>query len=554
MNDVKCKELIDQLVNNANENEIIEFKEAKNSFDFDKLGKYFSALSNEANLKHKKDAWLIFGVKDKPKMIIGTGYKKSGGLQQIKHDIATHTTKRITFIEIYEAQYLGVRIVLFQIPPAPLGLPIAWQGHYYGRDGESLHALNLEELERIRAQSGTRDWSSEVCPDATITDLDDEALAFARSNFKNKNPRLLNEIDNWDDITFLNKAKITIKDQITNTALLLLGKEESQHFLLPAISQITWILKDKNNIELDYQHFSMPLILNAERIAQRIRNLTYRYLPDNTLFPTEVTQYEAYVIREALNNCIAHQDYSLKERINLVEFPECLVFENAGSFIPVTIANVFEQDAPQKYYRNKFLCDAMVALNMIDTIGSGIKKMFMYQRERFFPLPDYEFINSKAVKVKIFGKIIDKNYTKLLINKTDLPIETVILLDQVQKSKPIEDVEAKKLKNMQLIEGRKPSYFVAAHVTEASGDRANYIKNKAFNDAYYKKMILAFLQQYSSATRKDIEDLLMDKLSDVLSNAQKKNKITNLLSILSKKDNLIMNSGSRTKPKWERKL
>ena len=550
MNNDELKSKIAQLINQSNENEVIEFKEAKNKFEFEKLGQYFSALCNEANLKHKSEAWLIFGIKDN-KTIVGTQYKNTGGLHNIKNDIAAHTTNRVTFKEIYETSYSGSRLVLFQIPAAPIGLPIAWQGHYYGRDGESIQALNIEEFERIREQVKHRDWSAEICASASIHDLDHEALIFARNNFKNKNPKFADELDKWDDITFLNKAKITIKGKITNAALLLLGKEESQHFLLPAIAQITWVLKDKDNLELDYQHFSMPLIINAEKASQKIRNLTYRYLPDNTLFPTEVTQYEPYVIREALHNCIAHQDYSLSQRINLVEFPDHLVFENAGSFIPITIANVFEQDAPQRFYRNKFLCDAMVALNMIDTIGSGIKKMFTYQRNRFFPLPDYEFVDSAAVKVKIFGKIIDKNYTKLLSKKTDLSMHTVILLDQVQKNKVIGNEEIKELKSMQLIEGRKPNYFVASHIAASSGEKANYIKNKAFNDEHYKKMILAFIKEYKTATRNEIEDLLMDKLSNILSDKQKKNKVTNLLSSL-RNDELIINNGSRTKPQWEK--
>ena len=54
------------------ENEIVEFKEAKNDFDSSKLGKYFSAISNEANLKQKEYGWLIFGVEDKKHQIVGT--------------------------------------------------------------------------------------------------------------------------------------------------------------------------------------------------------------------------------------------------------------------------------------------------------------------------------------------------------------------------------------------------------------------------------------------------------------------------------------------------
>jgi len=123
------------------------------------------------------------------------------------------------------------------------------------------------------------------------------------------------------------------------------------------------------------------------------------------------------------------------------------IFTNAGSFIPGSVESVIEQDAPQKYYRNQFLITAMVNLNMIDTIGGGIKKMFLLQRNRFFPLPTYKLDNPDEVSVKIIGKVIDENYTKLLMENTDLDIKTIISLDKVQKKEKLDRKEYKKLKN-----------------------------------------------------------------------------------------------------------
>jgi ATP-dependent DNA helicase RecG len=86
------------------ENEIVEWKEAKNDFDFRKLGKYFSALCNEANLKNKKSAWLVFGIKD-DKTVVGTNYRKNSvKLHSLKSEIAKHITTGISFIEIYETK------------------------------------------------------------------------------------------------------------------------------------------------------------------------------------------------------------------------------------------------------------------------------------------------------------------------------------------------------------------------------------------------------------------------------------------------------------------
>lgn len=536
-------EILNELRNIPIENECIEFKEAKNNFDFEELGKYFSALSNEANLKNKRYSWLVFGIKDKgiPRDVVGTNYKNSiQAIEELKGQIARKVTGNLTFIEIYQLKVEGKRVLMFQIPSAPKGIPIAFQGHYYGRDGESLGALNLQEIEAIRREISTNDWSAEICEGATIDDLDEEAIKKAREEYKIKNPKLRNECDNWDNKTFLNKAKITINGKITNTAIILLGKEESEHYLSPAIAQITWILKDSNNIERDYEHFKIPMILSVDKVFSKIRNLKYRYLTENTLFPTEITQYEPFVIREVLHNCIVHQDYELRGKINVVEKEDELIFSNLGSFIPKTIENVINRDSPEEYYRNQFLANAMVNLNMIDTIGSGIKKIFILQMQRYFPLPNYNLDDKNKVIVKIIGKIIDENYTKLLINNTNLTLNTVIALDKVQKKEKITKDEKDMLRKAKLIEGRYPNIYVTSKVACVVNDKASYIRNRAFDKEYYKKLIIEYIKEYEKATRKEIEELLYDKLPDIMDEKQKYNKVRNLLKEMSSKDKTII--------------
>jgi ATP-dependent DNA helicase RecG len=512
------------------ETEWVEFKEAKTGKDFNEIGKYFSALSNEANIKEKKCAWLVFGIKDNHE-IVGSNFRSNRkDLDNLKAEIANHTTANHTFTEIYELQTPLGRVILFQIPPAPKGIPIAWKGFFYARDGESRVALSIHEIEQMRNQAKDYDWSAQICEDATIDDLDSKAIDKARINYKEKYQSKTEEIDTWDTATFLNKAKITIKGKVTRSAILLLGKEESEHFINPSVAKITWILKDERNNEIDYEHFSCPFLLTSEQVYfTKIRNLKYRYLKNDTLFPTEITKYEPYVIREALHNCIAHQDYELKGRINIIEFADELVFSNVGSFIPQKVENVIQQDAPQETYRNPFLAQAMVNLNMIDTVGGGIKKMFNYQRNRFFPLPDYDLSDPYKVTVRIYGKVLDENYTRLLIAKTDLDLRTVILLDRVQKRQSLSINDAKLLRLMNLIEGRNPNLFVSAQIASLTGDKTTYIKNRAFDDDHYKQMILNYLEKFGSATRNDFEKLILDKLSDVLTLPQKKDKVKNLL-------------------------
>jgi len=528
------QQILTSLLSLKGETETVEFKEANNQFNFEKIGKYFSALSNEANLQGLADAWLVFGVNDKH-IVVGTLFRTdNNNLNALKAEIANKTTNRITFKNIHEVIYEQKRVLLFQIPAAPKGLPIAWQGHYYGRDGEQLNALNLEEIERIRQQGVMQDWSAVICYDAKIDDLSSDAINKARSLYAVKNPKLRDEMEYWDDVTFLNKAKVCINGKITRTAIILLGKELSTHFISPATPTVTWILKDRDGIEKDYEHFSCPLLLNIDSIFLKIRNLKYRYLLEKSIFPDEVDQYDPYIIREALNNCIAHQDYSLGGKITVVENEDSrLSFSNMGSFIPGTLEKVISEDAPESRYRNNFLATAMVNLNMIDTIGSGIRKMFYIQKNKFFPLPAYDLRNNK-VKVTITGKVLDVNYAQKLAKMPNLRLDEIIALDKVQKRLPLRENEAKHLKRLKLIEGRKPNYHISALIAKHSGQKAEYIKNKGFDDDFYKKTICDYLKQFGSAKRAELEQLLLDKLPDVLDEQQKSNKVKNLLQSLRK--------------------
>src|SRR3990172_3202490 len=470
------------------ETEVFEFKEAKNNFDFAKMGKYFSALSNEANLKGRPYAWLIFGIKDKGRTIVGSRFRPNRkDLDSLKGELANKTTNRITFIEIYELFLPESRVIMFQIPAAPKGIPIAFDGHYYGRDGEELSPLNLEEIERIRAQRATEDWSAAVVHGATVEDLDPAAIAKARENYKNKFPDQANDVDRWDDITFLNKTKVTIKGKITRAAIILLGKSESEHFISPAEAKIRWLLKDAKGNDKDYHIESCPLLLAVDRIYAKIRNLKYRYIKDGTLFPDEVDQYEPFIIREAINNCIAHQDY---------------------------------------------------------TKGGRIRKMFNYQRKRFFPMPEYDLSGGK-VKVTVIGKVLDLDFARVLARNPNLSLEQIIELDKVQKRKKLTDEEIKNLKDFGLIEGRKPNYVISAKITAtlSNGElKAHYIKQRGLDDEHYKKMIIEYLKKFGKSPRKNIEKFLLEKLPDILNNAQKRNKITNLLSAL-RIEEKIKNSG-----------
>ncbi|HWR87105.1 MAG TPA: RNA-binding domain-containing protein [Acidiferrobacterales bacterium] len=548
MNTAELTALLDRLRAEPREAEWLEFK--ANRYEPQMLGEYLSALANSACLLGKPRAYLVFGIEDGTHAVVGTTFdphaEKGKGEQLLPLWLSVGLHPNVGF-EIHPFTYKGAQVVLFEVHPA-FDRPVAFYGTAYVRDGTSKTELRkYPEKERTIWQRRV-DWSAQVCERATLDDLDPDALLKARREYTTKFPLQATEVAGWDDATFLNKAKLTIKGGVTHAALLLLGRAEAATLLAPAVARISWMLKNERNEELDYEHFGPPFILNVDKVLARIRNLTLRALPDGTLFPVELTQYDPWVIREALHNCIAHQDYGLRGRVQVVETPDSLLLTNVGGFLPGSVETVIEQDAPLEIYRNPFLADAMVSLNMIDTQGGGIKRMFQKQRERFFPMPDYDLTQAERVLVALRGRILDERYTRLLMAQTSLDLGLIILLDKVQKGQRVSADESRQLKAAKLVEGRYPNLMVAGRVAAVAGQKAEHIRNRGFDSQYYRDMIVALVREHEPVSREDIDRLLLDKLPEVLTQAQKVAKVHNLISSLSGK--AIRNVGTRQAPRW----
>lgn len=531
------------------ENEVVEFKEAGNDYKTDSIGEYFSGLANEANLRGLERAWLIFGVSDKTRTITGTDYRlEAERLQSIKKQITDGTEPSATFRNIYELVLPEGRVVLFEIPAAPRGIPIEWKGRYYGRSNDSLVKLDTGKYEDIRNQTLNTDWSAQIVPQATLNDLDEAAIHKAREAFtlKHANRFSAEEIAGWTDIAFLDRAKITQYGSITRTALLLLGKAASAHLLSPHPAQLTWKLEGH---ERAYEHFSTPLLLTTTQLYQKIRNIQIRLLPNGQLLPHEIAKYDQKIVLEALHNCIAHQDYRRNGRINVIEQPDKLIFENEGQFFDGTPEDYILGDRMPRRYRNSFLVEAMVSLNMIDKMGYGIKEIHQGQRLRYFPMPDYDFSEQNAVRMTLYGSVVNPAYSQMLMQKADLELVDVLALDKVQKGLPIPDETISRLRRLKLIEGRKPNLHVSAQVAAVTDSKADYIRTRAQDDAHYAKLITNYLEKFGQASREEIDDLLKKHLSEALNDYQKGRKIGNLLTNL-RRSEVIYNAGSRKAPSW----
>ncbi|MCA0211894.1 MAG: putative DNA binding domain-containing protein [Proteobacteria bacterium] len=532
------------------ENEVVEFKQAGDGFSTDDIGKYFSALANEANLRGMESGWLVFGVNNKTRRVVGTDYRpQPERLQSLKMQMAEGAAPSTTLRHIHELQHPDGRVLLLEVPAAPRGLPIAWKGHYYARAGESLTSLGLGKQDEIRGQTLPQDWTAQVVPEATLADLDTEAVRVAQEAFaqKHDNRFTVEEVMGWPTETLLERARLTQRGQLTRAALLLLGRAESVWLLSPHPAQLTWRLEGP---ERAYEHFAPPFLLATTRLYQRIRNIQLRLLPQDQLLPIEVAKYDQKIVLEALHNCIAHQDYTRQGRVVVTETLDRLVFENEGGFFEGKPEDYVQGKTIPRRYRNPLLTQAMAALNMIDTMGYGIHDMHARQARRYFPMPDYDLDDGRSVKLTIHGGVVDPTYTRLLMQKTDLALSDILALDRVQKKLPIDDATARQLRKADLIEGRKPRYHVSAAIAKATASQAEYIRTRAQDDEFYAKLVTDYLRSFGQASRKEINQLLLPKLSEALSEQQKLKKINNLLTKLRRRGT-IFNAGSDVAPSWQ---
>ena len=539
-------ELLDRLLADG-ENEVVEFKEAARQFPLDKTGEYVAALSNEANLRGVQSAWLVFGVSDSRKIVGTTHLEDAGSRQKLKHRINESTDPSLTVKEIHEVTHSGKRVVLLEIPAAPRGIPISWKGDYRARAGESLVPLSLDKLDEIRRQSSDTDWTAVPLPNATLEYLDPEAIMRAREGFTERYPRLSEDVQGWDDWTFLSKIRLIIDGKITRAAVILLGKFTSSHLLSPHMAEMSWKLTGP---ESAYQHFGLPFLMSASDLADRIRNVQIRLLPPNELIYREISKYDQRSLLEAIYNCIAHQDYSRMSRIIVIERVDRVEFISVGSFFDRAPEDYMVAELVPRGYRNPVLVEAMTELNLIDHMGNGIHRMVEDQVRRFLPLPDYDLSDPSEVSLTIHGAVIDDAYTQLLMVRPDLPLEDVLALDRVQKGLSISEQAVARLRQARLVEGRRPHLFVSSRVAAATGGKAAYIRTRSQDDAHYARLVLDFLEKFGHASRQDIDELLGKYLQEDLQPKQRREKVTNVLRRL-RVDGVIRNAGTRPQPRWE---
>jgi ATP-dependent DNA helicase RecG len=389
MTDTELNQILTDLLSLSKETEWVEFKEAKTNFDKNELGKYNSALSNEANLRGKDYGWLVFGIND-GKQIVGTNFMP-GNLQDIKYQIFQSTN--LTFKEVYELNTTQGRVIMFQISPAQKGYPTTWKGHCFAREGESLVPLSQDKYQRILNQGEDGEWlknSSQISiADKLNTQKVLEFLDFESyfrllrlplpSNFENI-------IERFTDEGFVTKQAGSY--QITNLGGLLFARDLKNFGNLEY--KAPRILTHDGNNKLSPVNKDQFLYKGYANGFQEIIDYIFTQLPEKEsigVLRTKTRTYPVIALREFLANSLIHQDFSTGTRPMIEIYTDHIEISNGGSclFDPTRIIDHIPSS------RNEILAEKMRVLNICEKRGSGVDRAIQAIEEMQLPAP--KFVN-----------------------------------------------------------------------------------------------------------------------------------------------------------------
>ena len=378
-----------------------------------------------------------------------------------------------------------------------------------------------EEIFELLRSQVSADWSGEIAEGACMEDLDAEAVK---------------------------KAGVLPKTKITKAELLLLGKAESAHLLDGFVPRITWTRYDEEGNTEEQEHFGMPLLLAVDKLCAKINNITYTYETDQiSLFPDTTEQYDTSVIKIILNNLIAHNNYQLQGRIRVKEFADKLELVSEGTYLPKYMRDA--QQGEDASLKNAQLSRTMVNVGLLDGESADFSKVEQIQCEKGLPLPNYDLEIPNRIQITLYGKVLDKNYTRLLTSRDDLDLRTIFLLDKVQKKEEISKEDYQHLRKKELVEGRYPNIFVSYKIAGATGLKTNYVKNKGLGDDVYKKVLINALKTMGSANVRELFGVLKGALPEVMDKKQQNRKISNLLQGL-KKQGVVKAKGTGQSARW----
>jgi len=521
------------------ENEHLEFKEAKNSYDFEKLVKYCAALANEGGGK------VILGVSDKPpRRVVGTQAFRD--IERTKSGLIERLRLRL---DVEELERDGRRVLVFHVPPRPLGVPIPVKGAYWMRAGEDLVPMTPDQLRRVFDEAGP-DFSAEVCPEATRADLAPEGIDAFRRRWHRKARK--DAILATSDEQLLHDAELIVDDGITYAALILLGTRAALgRHLAQAEVVFEYRSSGKPGPANQREEFREGLMLCHDRIWElvNLRNDLQHF--QDGLFVLDVATFDERTVREAILNAVSHRDYRDAGSVFVRQYPRRIEIVSPGGFPPgITPENLLWQQKP----RNRRIAEALARCGLIERAGQGFDLIYGECIRHGKPLPDFTGTDDHFVWLTLHGTIQDPAFLRFLEQvgretQVSFDLEDLLVLDLVHREQKVEGRLARRLGPLlergaleRVGRGRGVRYLLSRRFYKALGKPGAYTRQRGLDRGTNKALLVRHLE------RAGAEGVALAELQEVLPGLSR-SQVQGLLREL-REEGRIRVEGQRRWARW----
>lgn len=474
---------------------------------------YVTALCNE------KGGSLVIGMEDKyPHKVVGTRQNENS-TGELEANIYRDTGIRPKIYELYEdeAEKKG-RVLVIDVPSRPAGTVFKFEDVPLMRVGEELKPMSDEVYLSI-IQENEPDFSQQICRDATLDELDPDALSVLKEKYakKQNNPIFLT----LSNRQILSDLQLITDEGVTNAAVILLGKEDFIKRVYPQASVMLEYRHSESQITFDNRiSYSQPFFIMIDRLWHDIdlRNGKFQIKEGPYIF--DVPYFNEEVIRESINNAITHRDYTRHSETVIKQYPQKLIVTNAGGFPHgVTIDNILTVPSTP---RNRLLADVLSKTGIVERSGQGVDKIFYRTLSEGKEAPDYsgsdafnvELILSAIIQDKAFALFIE-SVQQNLAEDNKLSVFEIVVLDKIrrnEKTTALDKAVIKQLMDRNLIEKRGKTngihYILCRSYYEFTGNTAEYSKKSDWNTSQVTSIIIPFLTKYNKAKMGDFVKLL----------------------------------------------
>lgn len=515
---------------NAPEDEHLEFKEAKSNFHFEKLVKYCAAMANEGG------GTMILGVKDKPpRRVVG-----SHAFDQIERTKAGLIERLRLRVEAEEVQHPDGRVLVFQIPARPIGMPIAIEGAYWMRGGEDLVPMTPDQLKRIFDESGP-DFTAEVCPRANLEDLDPVAIEQLRQRWQRKSGN--QALTSMPVRQLLADAELLDGDAVTYAALILLGTHKAMgRYLAHAEVIFEYRSSEAAGPANQRNEYRQGFLAYYDKLWETInlRNDLQHF--QDGLFMLDVPTFSEAATREAILNAVGHRDYRNHGSVFIRQYPRRLEIVSPGGFPPgISVENIIDRQSP----RNRRLVDSFARCGLVERAGQGFNRIYDEMIRQSKPLPDFRHTDAFQVSLTLHGELQDPQFLRFLEKvgperSSSFTTHQLLVLDLVRREHLIPDEMRPTLLALAeegVVEaigrGRGAKYLLTRRYYAATGCRGVYTRKRGLDRETNKALLMkhltdnardgspmADLQQVLPAlSRRQVQGLLADLREDGLASS-----------------------------------